>query len=216
MTATNTNATNTNATNTTTTTTTNNDEVVAEGEKVADEDDDADIRVDGSKGENPQKMQEEEELKRIPSIGNAFLIYAVLPLFLFMLPTIIMQLITMDYSSSISESLAFFGLSTRNDTMSTATTTSTSPPFNIDREMVSGSLCRSYVAIVAVVVVITEFTSAYLLRHFFCLFAQYVYTNNVFRNTYTILRKIQGNEKLPMKYNNNSNNSILLLKVQIL
>jgi hypothetical protein len=90
---------------------------------------------DGEEVSSPCEAEEEEvDLEPIPSIGKAFLIYAALPLFLFMLPTLLMQVVTMDYSSSISSLFSFFGFGT---IQSNITTTKTSPPFNIDREMVS-------------------------------------------------------------------------------
>jgi hypothetical protein len=102
--------------------------------QVTDESNDGEEVSSGEYTAPCEAEEEEVDLEPIPSIGKAFLIYAALPLFLFMLPTLLMQVVTMDYFSSLSSIFSFFGFTAIH---SNITTTKTSPPFNIDREMVS-------------------------------------------------------------------------------
>jgi len=100
--------------------------------------DDNEVTPPAPKNESNEECNKDvAELKPLPSIGKAFLIYAVIPLALFILPELIDRILKMNFTSSAT---ALFGLSNITSTSSSSTAIISSPDqrrpnVNIDREL---------------------------------------------------------------------------------
>ena len=81
------------------------------------------------------------ELKPLPSIGKAFLIYAVIPLALFILPELIDRILKMDFMSSATALFGSSNITSKSSSSSHIISSSDQrrPIVNIDKELV----CRA-------------------------------------------------------------------------